>query len=125
MGSSSRNVELEQLDDEEVLFELMGLEESGVDSSEIESFIDENVAINGEAGPNFIRNLPTASEQKERYREKVNAYTQNTPVRVGQYTCRNCKGKNTTYSNKQLRANDEGESVIIRCKDCGNKDVIM
>ena len=37
------------------------------------------------------------------------------------YTCRKCKGNNTTYYQLQIRSADEPATTFINCIDCGNK----
>lgn len=40
-------------------------------------------------------------------------------VHDGQFTCRRCKSRKTTYSEMQTRSADEPMTVFVRCVNCG------
>jgi len=67
----------------------------------------------------FIKELPSAEEEKRKYLNLINSFTQKEKVSEGQHTCNNCGSKNTTSILKQLRKNDEGMTTIINCRSCG------
>lgn len=97
----------------EVEFEAAGLRELGYGDEIVSDF------INLDDKSKIIKDLPSAGEEKRKYLNLINSFTQKEKVSEGQHTCNSCGSKNTTSVLKQLRKNDEGMTSVIKCRSCG------
>jgi DNA-directed RNA polymerase subunit M/transcription elongation factor TFIIS len=56
-------------------------------------------------------------------RDRITKITQEVEIVQGLYKCKNCRSSNTIAMPKQTRSADEGFTLFITCRDCGQNFV--
>ena len=80
----------------EVEFEAAGLRELGYGDEIVSDF------INLDDKSKIIKDLPSAGEEKRKYLNLINSFTQKEKVSEGQHTCNSCGSKSIAKGNKYV-----------------------
>ena len=78
--------------------------------------------IIGATSKDVVLNLPSLEKERESLRLEFDALQSKLEVQEGLYSCSRCGSKNTRSLYKQIRGGDEGETLFVRCTNCGLQD---